>query len=267
MPENRCDYCGTYELLPFKCRYCGGTYCSAHRLPEYHECPGLVRLKNGTWFDPQAQKRRPAQPVKRGRSKIPSVKLPYEGYYAYGIILFTVLVFILQMILGGWFTSFFSLGGGENLLLRPWGLITHIFLHGNFTHIFFNMLVLFFFGPLLERRIGTGNFLLVFFASGILAGLAQVMIFPGTSVIGASGAIFGVMGSLAVLMPDLVIYLYFIPMKIVYAVIIFALIDLVFLPTGDGIAHAAHLAGLGAGLLFGYYYKKKTSVKRVYWGV
>jgi hypothetical protein len=60
---------------------------------------------------------------------------------------------------------------------------------------------------LLERRIGSGRFLALYFGTGIIAGLAQVFVFPGSAVLGASGAIFGVLGALTVLMPDLIVYL------------------------------------------------------------
>jgi len=67
----------------------------------------------------------------------------------------------------------------STMFSHPWGAFTSIFLHSGFTHLFLNMLALFFFGPLLERRIGSGRFLALYFGSGILAGLAQILVFPG----------------------------------------------------------------------------------------
>ncbi len=261
MPENRCDVCGAYELLPFKCKFCGGTFCAAHRLPENHHCPGLRMLKQR----PVGEARAPGK--RRSPIKMPSFSLPYSGYYAYMIIGICVIAYILQFIFP-WFTGLFLLSA-PNLLSRPWGLVTSMFLHGSITHLFFNMLALFFFGPLLERRIGSKSFLLVFFGSGILAGLAQVMVFPNSAVLGASGAIFGVLGTLTVLMPDLVIFLYFVPLKMGYATALFAILDLFPVLTGtpDGIAHVAHLAGLAIGLAAGFWYRQKSKVRNARWQV
>jgi membrane associated rhomboid family serine protease len=276
MADNRCDYCGKYEMLPFNCKYCGGVFCSSHRLPEYHNCPGLKAMKQGTWKPPvQGRKPQPATP-RRNKRRLPRVRLPGQGFYAYGIIVLCIIIFILQLILPGWFTDALVLsspahtsGPVETLtyvLTHFWTLITYMFLHANILHIFFNMLMLFFFGPLLERQIGSGRFLGLYLGSGVLAGLAQVLLFGG-NVLGASAAIFGVMGALAMLMPDLRIFLYFVPMKIIYAVIIFAVLDIVLIPSGDQVAHMAHLAGLAAGLVYGYLIKKNKGTVQAYWHV
>jgi membrane associated rhomboid family serine protease len=221
-------------------------------------------------------KQRPPAERTQGRRKSPPIKmpafrLPFSGYYSYAIIVVCIVVFILQSLLGAWFTGLFDLRLSYLVASpwRPWGLVTSMFLHGSIVHLLFNMLALFFFGPLLERRIGSSPFLAVYFGSGILAGLAQVAVFPTSAVIGASGAIFGVLGALTVLMPDLVIFLYFIPLKIVYATILFAVLDLfpMLAGTPDGIAHVAHLVGLAVGLAAGFWYRQKSSVRNVRWQV
>ncbi len=165
-----------------------------------------------------------------------------------------------------WFTNFFQLSM-STLLTQPWGLVTSIFLHASFMHIFFNMLALFFFGPPLERRIGSTNFLILYLGTGILAGLAQVIMFPLYPVIGASGAIFGVLGALTILMPDMTVILYFVPLKMKYVTLLFAILDLypVLTGTGDGIAHIAHLTGLVVGLAVGYWYLEKSKVRNAGW--
>jgi len=257
MPENRCDICGAYELLPFKCKYCGGTFCGAHRLPESHNCSGLRMLKQR----PQAEAK---APVKRRKAlKLPA--LPYAGYYAYILIGITVIVYVLQVLFPK-ITDLFILSS-STLLTHPWGVVTSIFLHSSIMHIFFNMLALFFFGPILERRIGSGRFLALYFGTGILAGLAQVLVFPGSAVLGASGAIFGVLGMLTVLMPDLQVILYFVPLKMVYVTILFAILDLFPVVTGsaDGVAHIAHLTGLAIGLATGFWYREKSKVRNARW--
>jgi membrane associated rhomboid family serine protease len=268
MADNRCDFCGKYEMLPFKCKYCGGTYCTTHRLPEYHECPGLRMMKNGTW-KPPVQSRKSSQPSARKR-RLPKIKLPAQGYYAYMIIVACIIVFILQSVVpggakNGWVTNQLSLTG-SSILSAPWTLITYMFIHENVLHIFFNMLMLFFFGPMLERQIGSSRFLGLYLGSGIVAGLVQVLVFGG-GVLGASAAIFGVMGALAMLMPDLRIYLYFIPMKLIYAVLLFAILDIVLIPSGDQVAHAAHLVGLALGAAYGYMLRRNKGTVHAYWPV
>ena len=261
MPENRCDICGTYELLPFKCKYCGGTFCGAHRLPESHNCTGLRTLRQRPTMEARTPVRR------KSAIKVPALKLPYEGYYAYFIIGITVVVFALQLLFPG-ITDLFVLSS-STLLSRPWGVVTSIFLHASITHIFFNMLALFFFGPILERRIGSGRFLGLYLGTGILAGVAQVLVFPGIPVLGASGAIFGVLGALTVLMPDLQVILFIVPMKMVYVTILFAILDLypVLTGTSDGVAHIAHLTGLAIGLAVGFWYREKSKVRNARWQV
>lgn len=257
MPENRCDICDGYELLPFKCKYCGGTFCGTHRLPESHNCSGLRTLKRR----PPAESRTFAR--RRSAFRLPA--LPYSGYYSYFLIAVTVVAYVLQLLIPQ-LTDVLILSSPA-LLSRPWSVVTSIFLHSSLMHLFFNMLVLYFFGPILERQVGSGRFLLLYAVSGILAGVAQVFAFPGSAVLGASGAIFGVLGALTVLMPSMVIYLFFVPIKMVYATLLFAALDLfpVLAGSSDGVAHIAHLAGLAAGLAAGFYYREKNKLKNARW--
>ncbi len=263
MPENRCDICDAYELLPFKCKYCGGTFCAAHRLPENHQCVGLRMLKQR----PVGEAKPPGK--RKSARRLPTLVLPYSGYYAYMLIGITAIVYLFQLIFPG-LTGLLELSA-QTLLSHPWGMVTSIFLHdpNNLFHILLNMLALFFFGPLLERRVGSKGFLMLYFGGGILAGLAQVLVFPSLPVIGASGAIFSLLGALTVLMPDLTVILFFVPLKIQYVTVLFVLLDLFPLLIGmpDGIAHVAHLAGLAAGLAAGFWYREKSRVRNARWQV
>jgi membrane associated rhomboid family serine protease len=144
--------------------------------------------------------------------------------------------------------------------LRPWMLVTSIFLHGDYFHIFINLLILWMFGSLLERGIGWQRYVALFFLAGIVGNLCYLAycIAAGSEVpsLGASGAIYGVLGCLAVLDPERVIYLYFFPIKLKYAVLVFAALDIaLMLGHMGGIANAAHLGGLGVGLTFGFWLK------------
>jgi membrane associated rhomboid family serine protease len=79
------------------------------------------------------------------------------------------------------------------VLVRPWTLVTYMFLHAGIGHIFFNMLCLFFFGPRVEARLGGQRFIALYLVSGLTGALASSLLSPGAAVVGASGAIYGVM--------------------------------------------------------------------------
>lgn len=167
----------------------------------------------------------------------------------------TIVVFLLQKLLGNGFTQAFLLNSSK-VWSQPWLFITHMFLHADATHIFFNMYALFLFGGFLQQVIGGKELLKVYFTTGILAGLVANFFYP--FALGASGAVMGITGALIILMPNLRLLLFlFIPTPLWLAGILFALMDIfgAFHPTGTG--NIAHLVGLFAGILFGLYYKKK----------
>lgn len=174
-------------------------------------------------------------------------------WYALKLIAVCVVVFILQNIFEN-LTNEFSLDSAS-VLSRPWTIVTYIFLHGSFEHLFYNMFALGLFGLVLENVIGSKKFLLVFFVSGAIAGIGSILFY--SSSIGASGAIYGVMGVLAVLRPRMTVYFGFVPLPMALAVIFWTAGDLLglFLPT-DLTAHAAHLFGLIFGLIYGIYLRK-----------
>ncbi len=129
--------------------------------------------------------------------------------------------------------------------------------YSNINHLFFNMLALFFFGMELERRVGGTKFLKIYFLSGIVAALAQMTI-AGGSLVGASGALYGVMGCLAIIAPEIRVLLFFVvPLSIRALVVLYALTDFLFMGASDNIAHMAHIAGLLVGLAFGQLMKRQ----------
>ena len=143
-----------------------------------------------------------------------------------------------------------------------WQVVTYMFCHGSWGHLFFNMLALFMFGVQVERRMGSGEFLLYYLVSGIGAGLATVLVNYLTGqgmvpVVGASGAIFAVLLAFAAFFPDQrILIFYVLPMRAPTAVLVFAAIEVLsmlgafsrFTNIGSGIAHLTHLAGI----LFGW---------------
>lgn len=250
--------------MPFECKFCGGSYCYSHRLPESHNCSGLSAYKaraaeTGILFKTDKVLTKRPDPVIRNLRNVASV---ITGNYSLTILVIVLISFVMQMIIGKYiYFSYFALVASD-IFTRPWILITHMFLHADGLHLLFNMMFLFFFGPELERRVGGKKFLLIYFISGLIAALGYsfwTLFVLGTngSAVGASGALFGIFACLAILAPDIIVYVYFIPMKITYALIFFALFDLLFIgSSGDLVARSAHLSGVVAGLVIGKYLKK-----------
>lgn len=137
-----------------------------------------------------------------------------------------------------------------------WQPVTYMFLHGGFLHIFFNMFVLWMFGRTLEVVWGPKKFLKYYFICGIGAGLLNVVITPSSAnpIVGASGAIYGLLLAFAVLFPNQPIYLYFLfPIRAKYFVIGLVVIEFISgLNPASPVAHFAHLGGM----LFGFVYLK-----------
>lgn len=135
---------------------------------------------------------------------------------------------------------------------KPYQLVTHMFLHGSWGHLFFNMFAVFMFGKVLEQVLGGKKFFILYFVSGLGAALLQFAIyyFQGAeaAMIGASGAVFGILVAFAMMFPNVELMLLFlpIPIKAKYLVPIYAIIELFFGVasfSGDNIAHFAHLGG------------------------
>jgi len=140
-------------------------------------------------------------------------------------------------------------------LFAPWQLLTYAFLHGSFSHLFFNMFGLYMFGSELERTWGALRFLVLYFASVLTAAVTQLAwsAFSGSPypTVGASGGVFGVLLAYAVLFPRRKLMLLFppIPMPAWLFVTLYGLAELVFGVTGtqSGVAHFAHLGGMLGG--------------------
>jgi membrane associated rhomboid family serine protease len=139
----------------------------------------------------------------------------------------------------------------------PWQLVTYMFMHGSFWHVFFNMLWLWMFGMELEHVWGSKKFLVFYLTCGLGAGVANFIVTTllgqVAPTVGASGAIMGVLIAFGMLFPDRPIYLYFLlPIRAKYFVALVMGFDLFYGVTGttDGVAHFAHLGGAAVGFLF-----------------
>lgn len=166
------------------------------------------------------------------------------------------LVFLLQSSLPGIDNLLAMRANG--LLWQPWTLVTYMFVHGSFSHIFWNMLGLFFFGPVLESRLGGANFLRLYLVSGIVGALCW-LIFTALpmggvgGLVGASGGVFGVQLGFAYFWPRQPIYIWGVfPIQARWLVVIMTAVSLYMGlgGSGGGIAHFAHLGGFAGG--YGY---------------
>ncbi|MFA9417360.1 rhomboid family intramembrane serine protease [Natrinema sp. HArc-T2] len=282
----KCDVCGKDENMPYNCRHCGGTYCADHRLPENHNCTGLENWNDpqgvfDSGFDDSASGSGSTSRASSITDKIPlntgtGGPLAYfRGNATYTFLALMWITFLAQLVVGAFgnselYRSLFLLTSWNVEYVWTW--VTSIFAHStsNFMHIVGNSIVLFFFGPLVERYIGSRDFAILFIVSGVLAGLGQVVIslaqgYP-TAVLGASGAALAIMGVLTVLNPGLKVYLYFIiPVPIWLLTAGYALLSITFLSGvaggGGGIAHGAHLIGLIIGLAYGQYVKRNRNLR------
>jgi len=179
------------------------------------------------------------------------------------LLIATGIVFLCQLIIdpmvGGKFTLLLSLKWVGIKHLWLWQLVTYIFLHGGIFHIILNMLGLFFFGPETEREIGSERFIVLYLACGILGGLGWLLFTGGHTAmycIGASGAVFGILGAFAALFPErpitiLVFFVLPVTMKARSLAIALAAFSLLATISQPGyIAYSAHLIGGLAGYLF-----------------
>ena len=136
-----------------------------------------------------------------------------------------------------------------------WQIGTYIFLHGGFWHFFFNILMLWIFGRIVESALGTKEFLFYFFICGAGAGIIGVLFSLGSvrPIVGASGAIYGLLAAFAILYPKQIVYLYFVlPVKAWQMAAILVVMELAmsFSTTNSNVANVAHLGGMLIGYLY-----------------
>ncbi|MCR5290920.1 MAG: rhomboid family intramembrane serine protease [Treponema sp.] len=133
-----------------------------------------------------------------------------------------------------------------------WQILTYMFVHGNYQHIFFNMLAILVFGIPIERAVGSKEFTLMYFLFGIMSGVISLIIYIITGyyyvfLMGASGTVYGLLLAYAVIFPRSTIYVWgLVPIPAPLLVVIYACIELgsQIFSIGGGIAHCTHLAGL-----------------------
>lgn len=173
-------------------------------------------------------------------------------------------VFFLQQTVGA--VNYYGVFVPQLVFMRPWTLVTYMFLHAGTMHLVFNMLGLFFFGPRVEERLGSRSFLTLYFISGISGALLSLFMGVNAQIVGASGAVFGVMLAFAYFWPDMPIHIWgIIPIPARMLVIITTVLSLWSQLGGvrSNIAHFAHLGGyLGAWLYLKWLDRKRQDFRK-----
>ncbi len=202
------------------------------------------------------------------------------------LIIINVIIFLASLINEDFMISTFALFYPTSPFFRWWQVVTHMFMHGGFWHIFFNMYTLLIFGCVVERIIGSRKFLLFYFicgfgavalhlgveylqmqsfmskaAEGSTSAIQQIEALKYTPTVGASGAIYGVLMGYAMLFPESKMTLLFPPVTLSakWMVVVFAAIELFTGVTGlaGSIAHFAHLGGMLIGWLMILWWRKR----------
>lgn len=205
------------------------------------------------------------------------------------LIMINIIIFVATLLSKTFMTTQFALFYPTSPYFHWWQFVTHMFMHGGFWHIFFNMYTLFLFGSVVERMIGEKKFLIYYFicglgaaglhtgvewlqmqsfmneaATGSAAALQQIAMLKSVPTVGASGAIYGVLLAYAMLFPESRMTLLFPPITLSakWMVIAFAVIELLTGVTGwaSGIAHFAHLGGMLIGWLVIKFWKRQGTL-------
>jgi membrane associated rhomboid family serine protease len=211
------------------------------------------------------------------------------------LIIINALVFLAQNTIKttpfGTLEDLFALHTWQSELFKPWQFITHMFMHGGFSHIFFNMFALWMFGSILENIWGQKRFLTFYFICGLGAALSHMIFLYfenekliqlfnsfdsfsklqvqeafyerlNEATVGASGAVFGCLTAFGYLFPNTFLYLYFfVPVKAKWFVIGYIAIEIFSTfrnSAGDNVAHLAHLGGALFGFLLVYTWNRRN---------
>jgi membrane associated rhomboid family serine protease len=184
------------------------------------------------------------------------------------LILINVVIFILQAVSKDVLTQYLALYNIQTQAFKPYQLFTYMFCHADFLHIFFNMLMFSFFGPILEEFWGQKRFLIFYTACGIGAGVFSILmdyVMGRPSImIGASGAVYGVMTAFGIIFPNMELRLLFFPFSFKAKYLVMVLGSLAIYnglrPTaGDNVAHLAHLGGIVIAIILIQFWRGRGS--------
>lgn len=233
------------------CQRCGRTICPECQTPAAVgvHCPECVREQRMQF---SANRRASGAPggftVARRRFAMLDQKATVV------IIAVSVVIWLLDQVSGRFFTQLFAYNA---ILLptQPWRLITSIFVHGSIFHILFNMWAVWIFGRMLENMLGTWRFLALYFIAGLAGSMGVTLLAPTTTVIGASGAIFGLFAAFFMLQRSL-------GYNGVQLLVVMGLnLAIGFVP-GTGVAWQAHLGGIAAGFVTGFVFARTRNIRQ-----
>ena len=188
------------------------------------------------------------------------------------LLIINIIVFILTELSGNRSKLFLSFGLVPSMVwtqLKIWQIFTYSFIHGGFFHIFFNMFVLWMFGKDLENQWGTKDFLIYYFVCGMGAGFITALfginsIIP---VVGASGAIYGLLVAYGFTYPNRLVYLYgLFPLKVKHMVLGLGVIAFFasMSASQSNISHITHISGMIIGLIMMYFNLSWSGLKMWY---
>ncbi|MAG07577.1 hypothetical protein CMI46_02070 [Candidatus Pacearchaeota archaeon] len=178
-------------------------------------------------------------------------------FYVLWIALGLIIVFLLQTFFDI-VTDVFILS--EVSWTQPWRFVSAVFLHGSFAHLLSNLFALVFFGIILEKLVGSKKFLGIFLISGILANVVAINFYPNS--LGASGAIMGIIGALAIIRPLMMVWAFGMILPMAVAAVFWILIDAIGIFIPDNVGNIAHLSGVFFGVVFGIIFRYNNSSKR-----
>lgn len=199
------------------------------------------------------------------RMRLPSITPVVKWLLIINFVVYFLQILGADRMLTTWFSVF-----PVSLMttLQLWRFVTYQFLHGSITHVLFNMLGLFFLGPTLERHWGSRKFLKFYLGCGIAGGIAYpllvgVKFLAIGPMIGASGAILGMLAACAILFPQFVVFILFFPVPIrVAAIVILFIATATIISRGPNAGgEAAHLGGMIAGALYVFSESKRAGLK------
>lgn len=162
--------------------------------------------------------------------------------------LICIIIFILELF-SEKLLDLFLLDSRAIYSSEYWRFVTAIFIHSSTTHLLYNMFGLLFFGFSLERIIGSKRFLILFLGSGIIGNLVAVNFYSSSA--GASGAIYGIIGCLAIIAPFMIVWAFGLIMPMFIAAIIWIIGDVIGLFVPSNVGNIAHLSGAAVGICLG----------------
>ncbi|MHA1734511.1 MAG: rhomboid family intramembrane serine protease [Promethearchaeota archaeon] len=253
-----CDFCGVeIRGLPFRCSYCGGTFCGQHRIPENHGCRGMARGGVRRAFPPEPRggrsrfqfrtESRGSRPVQSG----PAVRGSRVRVVTASLAVANIVAFVLFYLAFPEYTI--ALAQVNSLVLggEVWRLVTSVFVHFGAVHLLSNLFGLVIFGIRAEDEFGRAKVLLIYLGSGLFANLASLfLIAPDVASGGASGCIFGLMGA------------YYSSMgrrdrRMLKQGVLGTILYAAFTALQPGVNYWAHLFGALAGVLMGLAWSKR----------